>query len=266
MAGSITLDRAPPDRVGVVATLTLSNPDKLNAFDKPMWHDLIGHLRTLEADESVRVVVLRGAGGRSFSPGADISEFERERNNPEQGAAYGALMDEGLDGLRSLRQPTLAAIRGPCCGIGLAVALACDLRICTEDSRFGVPVSRLGISMALPELKLVQEIAGGPAALEILLEGRVFGAAEAKDKRLVTRIVPEEGFEAEIAATCAHRRRSAAGRRAAQAVRPPPVRPDPADRGRDRRMLPLLRHRRFPRRLPRLPRQAHPRLQRPLTP
>lgn len=203
MAGSITLDRAPPDRVGVVATLTLSNPDKLNAFDKPMWHDLIGHLRTLEADESVRVVVLRGAGGRSFSPGADISEFERERDSPEQGAAYGALMDEGLDGLRSLRQPTLAAIRGPCCGIGLAVALACDLRICTEDSRFGVPVSRLGISMALPELKLVQEIAGGPAALEILLEGRVFGAAEAKDKRLVTRIVPEEGFEAEIAATCA---------------------------------------------------------------
>lgn len=197
MAGTVTLGRE-----GVVATLTLSNPDRLNAFDKPMWHDLIGHLTALEADDSVRVVVLRGDGGRSFSPGADISEFAQERNSPEQGAAYGVLMDEGLNLLRGLRHPTLAAITGPCCGIGLAVALACDLRVCTEGSRFGVPVSRLGISMALPELKLVYDIAGGPAALEILLEGRVFGAAEAKDKRLVHRVVPEEGFEAEIEATC----------------------------------------------------------------
>lgn len=150
----------------------------------------------------MRVVVVRGAGGRSFSPGADISEFASERNSPEQGAAYGVLMEEGLDRLRRLRHPTLAAIQGPCCGIGLAVALACDLRVCTTNSRFGVPVSRLGISMALPELKLVHDVAGGPAALEILLEGRVFGAEEAKDKRLVHRIVADEGFEAEIAATC----------------------------------------------------------------
>ncbi len=196
MAGTVTLARA-----GVVATLTLSNPDKLNAFDKPMWHDLIGHLVALEADPSVRVVVLRGAGGRSFSPGADISEFASERNSPEQGAAYGVLMDEGLNRLRALRHPTLAAIQGPCCGIGLAVALACDLRVCTADSRFGVPVSRLGISMALPELKLVHDVAGGPAALEILLEGRVFGAAEAKEKRLVHRVVADGDFAAEIAAT-----------------------------------------------------------------
>ncbi|MBP2293050.1 enoyl-CoA hydratase-related protein [Azospirillum rugosum] len=196
MPGTVTLTRD-----GAVATLTLSNPDKLNAFDKPMWHAMIPLLRQLGADDSVRAVVLRGAGGRAFSPGADISEFETERNSPEQGAAYGVLMDEGLTLLRELPHPTLAAIQGACCGIGLAVALACDLRVCTENSRFGVPVSRLGISMALPELKLVHDIAGGPAALEILLEGRVFGAAEAKDKRLVTRIVPEDAFEGEIAAT-----------------------------------------------------------------
>lgn len=196
MPGTVTLARD-----GAVATLTLSNPDKLNAFDKPMWHALIPLLRQLGADDSVRAVVLRGAGGRAFSPGADISEFETERNSPEQGAAYGLLMDEGLTLLRDLPQPTLAAIQGACCGIGLAVALACDLRVCTETSRFGVPVSRLGISMALPELKLLHEVAGGPAALDILLEGRVFGAAEAKDKRLVTRVVPEDGFDAEVAAT-----------------------------------------------------------------
>lgn len=200
MAGTITLTRD-----GAVATLTLSNPDKLNAFDKPMWHAMIGHLTALEADEGTRVVVMRGGpgsnGSRTFSPGADISEFESERNSPEQGASYGDLMDEGLDGLRALRHPVLAAIDGPCCGIGLAVALACDLRVCSESSRFGVPVSRLGISMGPTELKLVADVAGGPAALEILLEGRVFGAAEAKDKNLVHRVVADEGFEAEVAAT-----------------------------------------------------------------
>lgn len=198
MAGTVTLTRD-----GVVATLTLNNPDKLNAFDKPMWLALIPLLRELNADDSPRVVVLRGAGGRAFSPGADISEFEAERDSPEQGAAYGALMDEGLTLLHELIHPTVAAIQGACCGIGLAVALACDLRVCTEDSRFGVPVSRLGISMALPELKLMHDIAGGPAALEILLEGRVFGAAEARDKRLVNRVIADGAFEEEIAATCA---------------------------------------------------------------
>lgn len=196
MAGTVTLTRED-----VVATLTLTNTDKLNAMDKPMWHALIGHLAALEADDSVRVVVMRGAGGRSFCPGADISEFESERNSPAQGAAYGVLMDEGLDGLRRLRHPVVAAIHGPCCGIGLALALACDLRVCSEVSRFGVPVSRLGISMALPELKLVHQVAGGPAAMEILLEGRVFDAAEAKDKNLVHRVVSENRFEDEITET-----------------------------------------------------------------
>ena len=196
MAGSVTMTREEG-----VATLLLSNPGKLNAFDKPMWHDLIALLRELASDESMRAVVLRGAGDRAFSPGADISEFAAERNSPEQGQAYGDLMDEGLIRLRDLPHPTLAAIRGACCGIGLAVALACDLRVCTENSRFGVPVSRLGISMGPTELALVADVAGGPAALEILLEGRVFGAGEARDKRLVHRVVAEETFEEEVAAT-----------------------------------------------------------------
>lgn len=196
MAGSVTTTRE-----GAAATLHLSNPGRLNAFDKPMWHGLIGALRGLAEDDGVRVVVLRGDGGKAFSPGADIAEFEAERNSPEQGRAYGELMDEGLALLRTLPQPTLAAIQGACCGIGLAVALACDLRVCTADSRFGVPVSRLGVSMGPTELALVAEVAGGPAALEILLEGRIFGALEAKDKRLVHRVVAEADFEAEVTAT-----------------------------------------------------------------
>lgn len=196
MPGTVTLTRE-----GALATLTLSNPDRLNAFDKPMWLALIPALRAVADDDGVRVAVLRGDGDRAFSPGADIAEFETERNSPGQGADYGRLMDEGLALLRDLPQPTVAAIQGACCGIGLAVALACDLRLCSADSRFGVPVGRLGISMALPELKLLHEVAGGPAALEILLEARVFGAAEAREKRLVHRVVETAGFADEVAAT-----------------------------------------------------------------
>lgn len=196
MAGTVTVERD-----GVVATVLLSNPERLNAFDKPQWLALKAAMEELSADDSVRVVVLRGAG-KAFSPGADISEFESERNAPEQAQAYGDLMDGIMFMIRDCPHPTLAAIDGPCAGIGLAVALACDLRICTQSSRFGVPVSRLGISMALPELKLLFDVVGRPFALEILLEGRVFGADLAREMRLVNRVVPDGGLDAEVAATC----------------------------------------------------------------
>ncbi|WP_029008561.1 enoyl-CoA hydratase/isomerase family protein [Azospirillum halopraeferens] len=196
MAGHATVRRDDD-----VATLWLSNPGRLNAFDKPQWHGLAAAVAAVTADPSLRVVVLRGEGG-AFSPGADISEFESERDTPERAQAYGELMDATMEALRDCPHPTVAAIDGPCCGIGLAVALACDLRICTRRSRFGVPVSRLGISMALPELKLLFDVAGRTATLEILLEGRVFGADLAHHMRLVNRIVADDGLEAELAATC----------------------------------------------------------------
>lgn len=195
MAGTVTVERD-----GVVATVLLNNPGRLNAFDKPQWLALRDAVTALSADESVRVVVLRGAG-KAFSPGADISEFESERGSPEQAQAYGDLMDAIMVQIRDCPHPTLAAIDGPCTGIGLAVALACDLRVCTESSRFGVPVSRLGISMALPELKLLFDVVGRPFALEILLEGRVFDADLAREMRLVNRVVPDGGLDAEVAAT-----------------------------------------------------------------
>lgn len=189
---------------GAVATLFLDNPDRMNAFDKPMWHGLIGALREIAADDSLRVVVARGAGGRAFSPGADISEFPTERNSPEQAASYGDLMDEGLSALRNCPLPTIAAIEGACCGIGLVVALACDLRIAAESSRFGVPVSRIGINMPAPELVVLYEAVGAAAALEILLEGEVFGSARAHALRLVTRVAADDGLEAALAAACRH--------------------------------------------------------------
>lgn len=196
--------RIETTREGDVATLWLDNPERLNAFDKPMWRDLIAKLEAVSADDSLRVVILRGAGGRAFSPGADIAEFPIERDTPEKSAQYGDLMDEGLSAIRDCPHPTIAAIDGPCCGIGLVVALACDLRIAIESARFGVPVSRIGINMPAPELVVLHDAVGPAAALEILLEGEVFGASRAHGLRLVNRVVPDDELDAALDAACRH--------------------------------------------------------------
>ena len=186
---------------GGIVTLVLNRPAKLNALTKAMWGELGAALRALSAEEDLRCLVLRGAGGRAFSPGNDIAEFETERSDREQAKAYGAIMHGSLTALRDFRHPTLALIEGICVGGGLEIAALCDLRICGRSSRFGVPISRLGLVMAYPELAGLNALVGRAATLELLLEARVFGAEEAKDKGLVTRVVPDEAVEAEAYAT-----------------------------------------------------------------
>ncbi|MDH3475938.1 MAG: enoyl-CoA hydratase-related protein [Rhodospirillales bacterium] len=188
-------------RDGPIATVVLNRPDKLNALTKPMWRRLGEVLEELSADDDLRCVVLRGAGGKAFSPGNDISEFETDRSNPEQAKAYGEVLHFTLGALKTCRHPTVALIEGICVGGGLEIAALCDLRICGESSRFGVPIKRLGLVMAYPEIEGLRRLVGRAATLEILLEGRVFGAAEAKDKGLVTRVVPDGEVEAEAYAT-----------------------------------------------------------------
>lgn len=186
---------------GHIATVTLNRPDKLNAMTKPMWLRLGEVLAELAADDDLRCVVLRGAGGESFSPGNDISEFGTDRSNAEQARAYGEILHRTLTALKTCRHPTVALIEGICVGGGMEIAALCDLRICGESSRFGVPIKRLGLVMAYPEIDGLQRLVGRSAALEILLEGRVFGAAEAKDKGLVTRVVPDDKVAEEAMAT-----------------------------------------------------------------
>jgi len=185
------------DRDGPIATITLNRPDKLNAMTKPMWRLLGTALAELAADDDLRCVVLRGAGGKSFSPGNDISEFETDRSNAEQAKAYGEILHRTLTALKTCRHPTLALIEGICVGGGMEIAALCDLRICGESSRFGVPINRLGLVMAYPEIDGLQRLVGRSTALEILLEGRVFGADEAKAKGLITRVVPDDKVEEE---------------------------------------------------------------------
>lgn len=184
-------------RNGPVATVVLNRPDKLNAMTKSMWRELGETFRVLSDDEALRCVVLRGQGTRSFSPGNDIGEFEMERANVEQAREYGAIMARTIDALSACRHPVIASIQGICVGGGLEIACCCDIRICGESSRFGVPINKLGLVMSPPELEGLVRLIGRSATLEILLEGRVFGAGEALRFGLVNRVVADGEVEAE---------------------------------------------------------------------
>jgi enoyl-CoA hydratase/carnithine racemase len=188
-------------REAAIATVTLNRPEKLNALTRPMWRRLGEAFEALSADDSVRCVVIRGAGTKAFAPGNDIGEFATERSNVEQARAYGADMRRTIEAIAHCRHPVVAQIHGICVGGGLEIAGLADIRICGASSRFGVPINKLGLVMAYAEIGSLIALAGEAAALEILLEGRVFDAAEALAKGLVTRVVPDAEVEAEARAT-----------------------------------------------------------------
>ncbi len=188
-------------RDGDIATVVLNRPQKLNALTKSMWRALGGVIEELSRADDVRCIVVRGAGERAFAPGNDISEFETERASVEQARAYGAVMTATIEAFERCRHPLVALVQGICVGGGLEIAANCDLRICGRSSRFGIPINRLGLVMAHAELKGLLGLVGRAATLEILLEGRVFGAEEALQKGLVTRVVDDEQVESEAYAS-----------------------------------------------------------------
>ncbi len=190
----LTRDRA-------IATVTLNNPERLNALRKETWHELRDTMRELGRDDTLRCIILRGAGEKAFAAGADIAEFATERADHAQARSYGELIHEAMQAVARCTHPTVALIQGACIGGGLEIAAMCDLRICGESSRFGVPVNRLGLTMGYGELQGLLALAGRAVTLEILLEGRIFGAQEAYDKGLVNRVVADSQVEAEAYAT-----------------------------------------------------------------
>lgn len=196
-------------RDGAIATVVLCNPGKLNALTVSMWQDLAAAMDALSADDALRCVVLRGAGSEAFAAGADIAEFATARDNAEQGRRYHRdYVGGALRAVGECRHPAVAMIHGPCVGGGLELACMCDLRISGESGRYGVPINRLGFAIAYDELKAVLPLTGRAAALEMLVEGRVWDAAEALEKGLLTRAVPDERLEEE---TYASARRIAEG-------------------------------------------------------
>jgi len=196
-------------RDGAIATVTLSNPGKLNALTVAMWQELARAMQRLSADDALRCVVLRGAGNEAFAAGADIAEFATARDSAGQGKVYHRQTVHGaLKAVGECRHPTVAMIHGPCVGGGLEIACMCDLRIAGRSGRFGVPINRLGFAIAYDELGAVLPLTGRAVALELLVEGRVWEAQEALDKGLLTRVVDDARLEEEAYAAA---RRIAAG-------------------------------------------------------
>jgi enoyl-CoA hydratase len=198
------LDRILTQRDGEIATVTLNNPEKLNALGVVMWQALAKAMQELSQDQSLRCIVIRGAG-QAFASGADLSEFEEVHSTEEQIITYHEdIVAGGLKAIGECPIPVVALIHGPCIGGGLEIAAMCDLRICSESSRFGIPINRLGLALAYSEMEGLLTLVGRAVATEILLEGRILGAREAYEKGLVTRVVPNEQVERE-AYDCAHR-------------------------------------------------------------
>lgn len=188
------------ERDGALATVTLFNPDKLNALNAAMWRRLRETIDALAVDAAVRCVILRGEG-TAFAAGGDLEEFRTARADVDSALAYHESVGAALAAIDACPHPTVAAILGPCVGGGLEIACACDLRIAGSGARFGAPIMKLGFSMYPGELAGLLRVAGEATAKEILLEGRLLGADEAYARRLVTRVVPDADLMAEARAT-----------------------------------------------------------------
>jgi enoyl-CoA hydratase len=197
LAGNILCERAAG-----IATVTLFNPDKLNALNAAMWSRLRETMLELGADDSLRCIIVRGEGV-VFAAGGDLEEFRTARANVDLALAYHEAVGAALAAIESCPHPTVAAILGPCVGGGLEIACACDLRIAGASARFGAPIMKLGFSMYPGELAGLLRLAGPAVAKEILLEGRLLNAAEAHAKGLLTRVVADDAVLAEAQATAA---------------------------------------------------------------
>lgn len=189
---------------GEIATLTLNNPDKLNAVNLAMWQSLARQMASISQSNEIRCVILRGAGEEAFAAGGDLEEFVSARATLEQALHYHGQVADALNAIADCPHPTVALIRGACIGGGLEIAGCCDFRICGENARFGAPINKLGFSMYPGEMEGLLRLAGPAVIKEILLEGRILSAAEAYAKGLVTRVVATDEVEAEAQAT-AHR-------------------------------------------------------------
>lgn len=185
-------------RIGHVGHVVFNNPERRNAIDYAMWRAGADLLGDLAADPQVRLVVVSGAGGRSFAAGADISRFEEERGTPEAVERYEAASGALYEGLHAFPKPTIAKVRGYCMGGGLGLAVCCDIRIASEDSVFGLPAARLGLGYGYAGQRRLAAVVGTSTAAEIIFTAKRYTAAEALGMRLVNRVVPADALDAEV--------------------------------------------------------------------
>jgi enoyl-CoA hydratase len=191
-------DKMLARKEGGVGILTFNNPERHNAVSLEMWEATKRMLDGFAADDDIRVVVLTGAGGKAFVSGADISKFASERATLEASRAYNVKSDAAYASVADFPKPTIAMIRGYCIGGGVGLAVCCDLRICSDNSRFAVPAAKLGLGYGYSGLKRLVDIVGASFAKEIFYTARQFDAQEASAMGLVNRVVPAGELEAYV--------------------------------------------------------------------
>jgi enoyl-CoA hydratase len=184
------------ETIGVV---TLNRPAARNALNLPMWQALQQAMEELSADDALRCVVLRGAGG-NFSAGADIKSFAAERGTREQEDRYAAVLHTSMQSIRLCQHPAVAQLEGACIGGGAGIASMCDFRVGGEGIHLGITARNLGIWYPYGEIDVLVQIAGTAVAAELLIEGRIFSGREAYEKGLLSRVVPDAEVEQEAMA------------------------------------------------------------------
>jgi len=188
-------DKMLSRKEGGVGYLIFNNPERHNAVSLEMWDAASGILEDFKGDKNIRVVVLTGAGGKAFVSGADISKFESERSSKENIDRYNVAVDKANTAVYEFPKPTIAMIRGYCIGGGVGLALCCDMRICTDHSKFGVPAAKLGLGYGYAGIKKLVDVVGPSFAKEIFYTARQFTAPEALAMGLVNRMLPEAELE-----------------------------------------------------------------------
>jgi enoyl-CoA hydratase/carnithine racemase len=184
---------------GAIAWLTLSRPDHRNAVTEAMWRALPVVAAEVAIDPSIRVLVVRGAAGH-FASGADIGEFPTVLANREAALDYKQIVEQGIDALADLGVPVIAQVEGYCVGAGLAIALACDLRVSAADARFSAPPAKLGLVYSLKDTRRLVAAVGASRAKAMLFTGARVDASEALRFGLVDEVHPAERLEGAVRA------------------------------------------------------------------
>ncbi len=195
MNAPVQTDKILSRKESGVGYLIFNNPERHNAVSLDMWQAAEAVLADFAADQAIRVVVLTGAGGKAFVSGADISKFESERSTKEAIDRYNVTVDRANSAIFEFPKPTIAMIRGYCIGGGVGLALCCDLRICADNSKFGVPAAKLGLGYGYKGVKRLVDVVGPSFAKEIFFTARQFTAVEALQMGLVNRVLPEAELE-----------------------------------------------------------------------